>query len=107
MSDDSPRDDEGHVILRTIIFAAAICWGFSIARIAVYLDLYLDKVDDPIDRDTGARVHAALVLAIVVQARIRDLDGSGNVRRPWMPFFVPARRTPDHCDVWLPFTVAL
>ena len=49
------------------------------------LDLAVDQVDDPVDRDPRGPVDLGGILPIVRQARIGDLDHQRDVARPGWP----------------------
>src|SRR5262249_19903359 len=103
--DDSPSDYQRHLIVRAVILTTAITRILSVARIAVYLDLPIHKIDDPVEGDTCSGIRASLAFTIVFHGRVRDLDCGSHVRGPRMPLLVTARRSLDDGNVRLRFAV--
>ena len=69
--------------------------------VGVDLDLAMDQVDDPVDRDPGRAVDLGRHPAILRQAGVGDLDDQGDVVRTGMPVLVVADRPPHDATIGL------
>ena len=75
------------------------------ARVGVDLDLAIDQVDDPVDRDPGGPVDLGGQRAVIRQAGVGDLDDQGDFVRPGVVILVIADRPPDDAAIGLGFAV--
>src|SRR6516164_1389268 len=48
-------------------------------RVGEHLDLIIDEVDDPVNRDTGRGVDTALLDAVEIESRVGHLDHEGDL----------------------------
>ena len=50
------------------------------AGVRIDLDLAVDQIDDPVDRDAGLAIDLGLMVTVIAEAGVGDLDHQGDIR---------------------------
>src|SRR5262249_30418396 len=86
-ADFTPLNDDWYLIIQEIVLALLIIRRFCFSTWpGVNLDLVLDKVDDPVDRNSGASINSLLQATVSLECGVRDFNHYGNVLWERMPF---------------------
>src|SRR5205807_978728 len=72
----------------------------SRARARIHLDLAVDQVDDPVDRDATPGIGRPLLTPVAIEGALRDLDQQCDIRRSRVACAIGLTGPPDDREVW-------
>jgi hypothetical protein len=109
LRDHKPADfmsleDNRHLTRNIVILAMPVAWSFTrTRRLGINLDVSLDEIDDPVNRDLGSRVNLHLGGAVTLQGGVGNLDDESYLMGMGMAILVmpPFSPNDNHIRLWL------